>query len=82
MKAKTSESTRNDSIHSPSSYRDPENWSKINKAESPVSYSKMVTSMYGHSLVKDVKKGMVKIRSSKNVLRVYNPFPTPMAEML
>ena len=41
----------------------------------------MVMSLHGRSFVEDYKRGMVKIKSSKNVLKVYNPYPAPMAEM-
>ena len=39
---------------------------------------KMEMKRYKNQIKEDVN-GMVRIRSSRNVIKVYNPFPTPFA---
>ena len=87
-KAKTRYSTRTDSMNSPNSVDLGPYWNKkkikteqieriVEDRQKPVEEEIRNRS----SVIKDIKNRMVKIKSSRNVLKVYNPFPTPMAEM-
>lgn len=89
-KVKTSHSTRTDSLHSPKSIDLGEYWNKNKFKTEEVDKvlekeealdKKMSEGKNRSSFVKDIKNKMVKVKSSRNVLKVYNPFPSPMAEM-